>query len=103
VSGQPGFFSQASSTAASGFYNNQNKNTSEFVHFKNISEKQIQAMQLPQAQYQKNFHIENSELLFKMIRFENKLVRGLLESHGFSNSESHEWNLLWSSCSCKSY
>jgi hypothetical protein len=41
-------------------------------------------MQIPQGQYQKNnFHIENSELLFKMIRFENKLVRGLLESHGF--------------------
>lgn len=38
-----------------------------------------------------------------MIRFENKLVRGLLETHGFSNSESHEWNLLWSSCACKSY
>lgn len=38
VSGQPGFFSQASSTTASGFYNN-GKNNSEFVHFKNISEK----------------------------------------------------------------
>lgn len=74
------------------------------MHFKNISEKQIQSMAIPMGNYKQTFHIENSEqLLYKLIRFENKLVRGMLETHGFTNSESHEWNLLWSSCACKSY
>ena len=58
---------------------------------------------LPYNGYQKSYHIENSELLYKMIRFDNKLCRSLLESHGFSSTDSHEWNLLWSSSSCKSY
>lgn len=34
--------------------------------------------------YQKNYHIENSELLFKTLRFENKLLRTILETNGFS-------------------
>ena len=51
----------------------------------------------------KSYHIENSELLFKMLRFDNKLLRSLFEFNGFSHTESHEWNVLWSSSSCKSY
>lgn len=31
------------------------------------------------------------------------MVRSVLESHNFTQTESHEWNLLWSSCPCKSY
>ena len=58
---------------------------------------------LPYNGYSKSYHIENSELLYKMIRFDNKLIRSILEQHGFSSTDSHEWNLLWSSGSCKSY
>jgi len=73
------------------------------LHFKNLSDKAMQSGQIPYNGYCKNYHIENSELLYKLIRFENKLLRSLLEQQGFSNTESHEWNLLWSSQSCKSY
>jgi hypothetical protein len=38
-----------------------------------------------------------------MIRFDNKLVRSMLEAGGFAPTESHEWNILWGSSSCKSY
>ena len=102
VSGQAGFFSQASNTGQ-GFYNQQNKNQSEFLHFKNITDKQMVTGSLPYNGYQKSYHIENSELLYKMIRFDNKLCRSILEQHGFSSTDSHEWNILWSSSSCKSY
>ena len=30
-------------------------------------------------------------------------MRSLLEANGFSHTESHEWNILWASSSCKSY
>jgi hypothetical protein len=53
--------------------------------------------------YQKSYHIENSELLYKMLRFDNKLIRSVFENNGFAATESHEWNVLWSSSSCKSY
>ena len=53
--------------------------------------------------YSKGYHIENSELLYKILRFDNKLVRSMFEANGFSHTESHEWNVLWSSSSCKSY
>lgn len=102
VSGQTGFFSQASNTGT-GFYNQNNKNQSEFLHFKNITDKQLVTGSLPYNGYQKSYHIENSELLYKMIRFDNKLCRSIFEQHGFSSTDSHEWNMLWSSGSCKSY
>lgn len=38
-----------------------------------------------------------------MLRFDNKLIRSMLEAAGFTATESHEWNILWSSSSCKSY
>lgn len=78
VSGQAGFFSQASNTG-NGFYNNNNKNQSEYLHFKNITDKQLVTGALPYNGYQKSHHIENSELLFKMIRFDNKMVRSIFE------------------------
>ena len=38
-----------------------------------------------------------------MLRFDNKLIRSILEVAAFDPTESHEWNILWSSSSCKSY
>ncbi len=57
----------------------------------------------PTMGYAKSYHIENSELLYKILRGDAKLVRSALEVMGFSHTESHEWNILWSSGSCKSY
>lgn len=42
-------------------------------------------------------------MLYKILRGDTKLVRSLLEANGFGYTESHEWNILWSSSSCKSY
>ena len=46
---------------------------------------------------------DNSALLYKVFRGDNKLVRSLLEANYFTHTESHEWNILWSSGACKQY
>lgn len=48
-------------------------------------------------------NLDNSELLYKILRGDTKLVRSMLEANGMSYTESHEWNILWSSSSCKAY
>lgn len=57
----------------------------------------------PTCGYAKSYHFEHSELLYKILRGDTKLVRSLFEANGFTHTESHEWNVLWSSSSCKSY
>ena len=37
----------------------------------------------------------------RSLKGDTKLVRSLLEANGFSFTESHEWNVLWASSSCK--
>ena len=100
--GASGFFNnQANSTSSTGYHNN--KNQSDFLVFKNITEKQLVTNTMQFNGYQKSYHIENSELLYKMLRFDNKLIRSMVETANFAVTESHEWNILWSSSSCKSY
>jgi len=43
----------------------------------------------------------SNDLLYKINRGETKLVRSICEVNNFQYTESHEWNLLWSSSSCK--
>lgn len=100
-SGGQGFYNNQGGSAGSNYYNN--KNNSDFLVFKNISDKQMVTNTMQFNGYQKTYHIENSELLYKMLRFDNKLIRSMLEAAGFAATESHEWNILWSSSSCKSY
>ena len=52
---------------------------------------------------QRSYHIDNSEMLYKLLKGDTKLVRSLLEANSFNFTDSHEWNVLWSSSSCKSY
>lgn len=42
-------------------------------------------------------------MLYKLLNGDTKLVRSILEANNFSYTDSHEWNVLWSSSSCKSY
>ena len=49
------------------------------------------------------YHIDNCELLYKILKGDTKLVRSLCEANGFTYTESHEWNILWASSSCKAY
>ena len=100
-----GFFAGANgSTSANAQYRSREN---EFIGFKNIKENQMVSTHsnFTTGGYHgaKSYHIENSELLYKMLRFDNKLLRSMLEHNGFSHTESHEWNVLWSSSSCKSY
>lgn len=42
-------------------------------------------------------------MLYKILRGDTKLVRSHLEANNFRYTDSHEWNILWSSSSCKAY
>lgn len=42
-------------------------------------------------------------MYFKLVRCEAKLLRAVLENNGFQQTETHDWNLLWSSQSYKPY
>ena len=46
---------------------------------------------------------QGADLLYKIFRGDTKLIRSTFEANQFTHTESHEWNLLWSSGSCKSY
>ena len=48
-------------------------------------------------------NISNNELLYKIFRGDTKMVRSIFEANKFSHTESHEWNILWSCGSGKSY
>jgi hypothetical protein len=34
-------------------------------------------------------------MLFKVMHAEARLVRIILETHGFQQTESNDWNILW--------
>ena len=42
-------------------------------------------------------------MYFKLNKCETKLVRAVLESNQWQGTETHDWNLLWSSQPFKSY
>lgn len=44
-----------------------------------------------------------TEMFFKFVKCEQKLIRAVLESNGFMQSEGHDWNIMWSSQSYKNY
>ncbi len=46
---------------------------------------------------------ENRELLYKMIKSEAKLIKTLLETRGFHQTEAHDWNILWCCGNAKLY
>jgi hypothetical protein len=55
----------------------------------------------PSLGYAKAYNYQGSELLYKIFKGDTRLVRSVLEAHDFVHTESHEWNILWSSGSCK--
>ena len=75
----------------------------EFLAFSTIGMKQLLNNPPPSLGYARTCHVLDNELLYKIFRGDTKLVRSLLEANNFSHTESHEWNILWSSGSCKSY
>ncbi|OMJ73556.1 hypothetical protein SteCoe_27720 [Stentor coeruleus] len=45
----------------------------------------------------------STQLLYKTIKAEAKLVRSILENSGFIHTDSHTWNLLWSGIALQEY
>lgn len=75
----------------------------DYLTFKQITKNQLLHNPPPQMAYAKSCLVDNSDLLYKIFRGDTKLVRSILEANHFQHTESHEWNILWSSGSCKSY
>ena len=77
------------------------------VNFKTIPMKDLMMNAPPTSTFgnigARTYHIDNSELLYKILKGDTKLVRSICEANGMQYTESHEWNLLWSSSSCKTY
>ena len=42
-------------------------------------------------------------MFFKMVKADAKLVKAVMETNGFGQTESNEWNMLWTSQSVKPY
>lgn len=53
--------------------------------------------------YAKSYYVEQSELLYKMLKNDSKLIKSTLNCKGFKHTDGHEWNILWMNFSGKSY
>lgn len=67
----------------------------ELINFKLIKENQILKDGPPAITYSKSCYSDQNDLLYKMIKAEGKLIRSVLEAHGFSHTDGHDWNMLW--------
>ena len=75
----------------------------QLIHIKPITKSQLLNTPAPTQGPGRSYHIDNSEMLYKLLKGDTKLVRSILEANTFSYTDSHEWNVLWSTSSCKSY
>ena len=58
----------------------------------------------PQTSYgPKGGFLHTAQLLYKVYKSDNKLIRSILEANGFYTTEGHSWNLMWLGASCKSF
>ena len=73
----------------------------EFVNFKPLKELSllnrdgINVLCYSKPSYQDSQ--SSHELNFKMVKADAKLVKAVFETNGFSHTEAHDWNVLWSS------
>ena len=75
----------------------------EFIHFKPIKEHQVWSGPVNSHLYARGATTDYSELLFKLFKWDVRLVRSTLESVGFTYTEAHDWNVLWYAISGKPY
>ena len=45
----------------------------------------------------------SSDLYYRLVKCEAKLLKSVLETNQFQQTETHDWNLMWSSQSYKQY
>ena len=53
--------------------------------------------------YAKSYHWDQTELLYKLLKWDAKLVRSVLEISRFRSTDFHDWNVLWINSSLNSY
>ena len=75
----------------------------QIIYIKPITKAQILKTPPPTQGPSRGYHIDNSEMLYKLLKGDTKLVRSILEANNFNFTDSHEWNVLWATSSCKSY
>ena len=75
----------------------------QHIHIKPINKSQLLNRPIQTTGPGRGYHIDNCEMLYKLLKGDNKLVRSILEANVFNFTDSHEWNVLWSTSSCKSY
>mmetsp|Transcript_24714 Transcript_24714/g.30849 ORF Transcript_24714/g.30849 Transcript_24714/m.30849 type:complete len:107 (-) Transcript_24714:2629-2949(-) len=75
----------------------------QIQHINRITKQQLLNTPVPTQGPGRGYHIENQEMLYKLLKGDTKLVRSILEQNNFNYTDSHEWNILWSTSSCKSY
>lgn len=81
----------------------------EFINFKPLKDSSILIRDGQSTIYfQKgailNTYMDNqTDLYFKLVRCEAKLLRAVLETNQFQQTETHDWTILWSSQSYKPY
>lgn len=78
-----------------GISNLSSKQTSNVLNFKPIKEAQLLKDGPSLLAYSKNCYVEQNDLLYKMLKTEGRLIRSVLEAHGFSHTDGHDWNILW--------
>jgi len=75
----------------------------EYIHFKPIKEHQVVSGPLSTHLYSRGGSNDYSELTFKLLKCDARLMRSTLESAGFTYTESHDWNVLWIAAAGKPY
>ena len=74
------------------------------IQFGPIRDNQILTGPPPSTSYSKgSYSGDYTELTYKLLKCESKLVRSTLEAHGFHYTEGHDWNLMWCISSAKPY
>ena len=79
------------------------KSYNEYLVFKPIKEHQFVSGPPSTHLYTRGNSTDYSELTYKLVKCESKLVRSTLEAYGFQYTESHDWNILWFAQSGKPY
>lgn len=79
------------------------KQDGDIINFKWIKESQLIKDGPPPITYSKSCYVEQGDLLYKMLKTDGKLIRSILEANGFSHTDGHDWNILWTCTSWKPY
>lgn len=74
----------------------------DYIHFEPVSRSQFVSGPVTNHYYPRGASLD-SELNYKLIKSEAKLVRSTLEAYGFNYTDGHDWNCLWLCVPGKSY